>query len=54
MNQRWVVGVINPTVLKGLEGMQSVQSDGVNEGKGCSAEIGKRYEKAMRKKGIEK
>jgi hypothetical protein len=43
-------GVANPTFLRGLEGMQSVQSDAVKEGMRCSAEIGKRYKKAKRAK----
>ena len=38
--------------MKGLEGLWSVGEDGVKEGNGRSAEIGKRYEKAKYKVGI--
>jgi hypothetical protein len=38
--------VLNPVDLMSLEGMLSVGEDGVKEGIRCSAEIGKRCEKA--------
>ena len=38
--------MVNPTFLKDLEQLQSVQEEGVKKGIGWVGEIGKRYENA--------